>query len=135
VTETVKKVVNSVTNTVNTTVGPIEITTGTATKLTARIVRPSQVEQGNLVTVYGTGFTKVTAIYYGKTKLTLGDYDIVSDTAIEIETDSMPAGVYSIDLVDSTGAVVTLTSALTITVPPPPPTTTPTRTILYPRTI
>ncbi len=86
---------------------------------------PSKVIKGGSVTLKGKGFLKVMAVVVGKLTLPGDAIRIVDDTQINILTGEIPAGTWSVTLIDVNKNFVSLDNAFTVETPIPPPPGTP----------
>lgn len=105
--------------------------TPTSPAVTITSLTPSTVEAGKIVTIKGTGFTRIKSIIIGNTSIQ--NFSIISPTSIQCNTGGLSTGTYSVSIIDIENNVITGTNPLTITaVQPTISGQTPTANLLYP---
>ncbi len=115
------------TPTTPTVVTPTPTTTQTPFTITSIIPTTANNAAGTIVTLKGDGFQKLKSIIIGRNSIT--NYKIMSPTNIQVMTEGLPPGTFTVYIIDINNNVSTAGNQLTIT--DAPVTTQPTTQILY----
>ena len=99
------------------------------TPFTITSVSPTSMNNGagTIFTIKGDGFQRLKSVIVGRTSVT--NYKIISPTNIQVMTEGLPAGTFTISLIDINNNIATASSQITIT--EAPAATQPTTNILY----
>lgn len=120
VTTPTPKPVSTTTNTTPTTPTnpPVVTPTTIQTPFTITSIIPTSANNaaGTIVTLKGDGFQKLKSIVIGRNSVT--NYRIMSPTSIQVMTEGLPPGTFSVSIIDLNNNISTASSQLTITEAP-----------------
>ncbi|MEK7602180.1 MAG: FecR family protein [Patescibacteria group bacterium] len=97
---------------------PVEPQVPVVKPLSLTSVSPTTVVSPKRVTLRGSGFSKLSELVVGGYNIPNRDITVESDVGLTFSTESVPAGVYSVTVIDTDQGTKTLARALTVEAPP-----------------